>query len=135
MTSGTLTKQVVYWSSTGVTNRVAKLFDGDILDNYSGGEYVLLFPSYGQPRTGNHVPPQVKKFLREHHGNLIGVIGVGNVVFGPEFCLGAKKVARKFGVPLLATIDVVPTAQQIETINKFLKGELNVGSTKDGRGA
>lgn len=116
--------QVLYWSSTGITARVAGIFDGVSIDEYSGdGEYVLLVPSYGQPRTGNHVPPRVKKFLVEHHENIVGVIGIGNAVFGPEFCLGAKKVSRKFDVPLLATIDVVPTSTQIETINTFLKGE------------
>ena len=111
--------QVVYWSSTGVTKRVAGSLGGIPVDKYQGGKFILLVPSYGAPRTGNHVPNRVKRFLGEHAALMVGVAGVGNTVFGPEFCLGAVKISERFGVPLLAKIDVVPTKDQIDAITNY----------------
>lgn len=115
--------KVVYWSSTGITRRLAERFDGVSLDEYEGGDFVLVFPSYGAPRTGNHVPPRVKRFLREHGDGLRAVVGVGNRTFGPEFCLGARKVADRWGVPLLAAVDVVPTAEETAVVEAFIRSQ------------
>lgn len=114
--------QVVYWSSTGVTKRVAERFNGIPLEQYQGGDYVLVVPSYGAPRTGNYVPVAVKKFLGETGDCLVGVIGVGNTNFGPDFCLGAVRIAERWGVPLIAKVDLVLTADEIRKINDFLGG-------------
>lgn len=90
-------------------------------DQYQGGEFVFMFPTYGSPRTGNHVPRGVKKFLAEHGDRMVGVVGFGNSIFGPEFCAGAAKVAERWDVPLLAKVDLVPTGEQVRTINKFME--------------
>ena len=113
--------QLVFWSGTGLTASIAKQFNGIPLDEYKEGAFVLLVPSYGAPRTGNHVPDAVKRFLSEHAENMVGVIGNGNLLFGPEFCLGASKISKKFEVPLLAQIDLVPSAEQVKSITQFLK--------------
>lgn len=112
--------QVVYWSSTGVTERVAEHFNGVPIEEYDNGEYVLVVPSYGAPRTGNYVPTAVKKFLGETGDCLVGVIGVGNTNFGPDFCLGAVRIAERWGVPLIAKVDLVLTQDEEKKINDFL---------------
>lgn len=120
--------KVVYWSSTGITRRLAEEFGGIPLDEYTGGDYLLVIPSYGAPRTGNHVPPRVKRFLREHGDGLVAVVGVGNTTFGSEFCLGARKVADRWGVPLLATVDVVATAEETAVVHEFLRSHRSKSS-------
>ncbi|WP_298075736.1 class Ib ribonucleoside-diphosphate reductase assembly flavoprotein NrdI [uncultured Corynebacterium sp.] len=111
----------MYWSSTGTTGIIGSRLGGIPADQYRGGGFVLMFPSYGSPRTGNHVPRGVKKFLREHGDSLVGVVGFGNTVFGPEFCAGAVKVAERWNVPLVAKVDMAPTGEQVEAIQSFLK--------------
>lgn len=112
---------LVYWSSTGITKRVADLFGGIELKEYESGEFILMFPTFGAPGTGQHVPVPVKRFLSKHSDSLVGVVGVGNTNFGSEFCLGAYKVSARFNVPLITTIDVVPTRSQILSISKELR--------------
>jgi Protein involved in ribonucleotide reduction len=115
-----MARQLLYWSSTGITERLALRLGGDPLRNYAGDEFILMVPSYGAARTGQHVPRPVKRFLAEHSDQMVGVVGVGNITFGPEFCLGAVKISERFGVPLLASIDIVPTQDQIKIIRKEL---------------
>lgn len=115
--------QLVYWSQTGITKRVAEKFGGIELSDYENGPYVLILPSYGSPRTGNYVPTAVKKHLAKHGDCLVGVIGVGNSNFGPDFCKGAWRVSRRFKVPLLLNIDMVPTTDQAIYIEHYLKGD------------
>lgn len=111
----------MYFSRTGITANIANRFDGIPLKQYKGdAPYVLLIPSYGQPRTGNHLPKEVKQFLKQHHENMKAVIGMGNRTFGREFCLGAHKIAQHYNVPLLAEIDLVPTESQTKHILKAL---------------
>lgn len=112
--------QLVYWSSTGITRRAAERLGGTSIEHYYGGPYVLMVPSYGAPRTGGHVPPAVKKFLAEHGDELVGVVGMGNTTFGPDYCLGARKIAARWEVPLIEKIDLVATGDQEERIKQFL---------------
>lgn len=101
---------------------MAERFGGIELGDYQDGEFVLVVPSYGSPRTGGYVPAAVKKFLRAHGDCLAGVVGVGNTNFGPDFCLGARRIAERWGVPLIAQVDLVLSETQIEAIEKFLEG-------------
>lgn len=115
-------KDLVYFSATGVTQRIAEKLGGIPLEEYAGErEFVLIFPSYGSPRTGGYVPPAVKKFLAEHSDRLTAVVGVGNLTFGSDFCLGAVRAARRFRVPLLARIDMTPTLDDLRVIRMFLR--------------
>lgn len=113
---------IVYWSQTGVTQRVVKPLGGVPLEEYSGGPCLIAIPSYGSPRTGNYVPARIREFLKNNHENIIGIIGVGNRTFGSEFCLGAYRAARKLGVPVVAAVDMVPTRDDIDKIQDFLNG-------------
>lgn len=117
----TIAKSLVYHSVTGVTQRIAEQLGGIPLADYDGGDYILVFPSYGSPRTGGYVPPVVKRFLAEHSERLSGVIGVGNIIFGSDFCLGALQAADRFSVPLLTKIDMVPSTEQLQLIREELE--------------
>ena len=119
----TTDKVLVYHSSTGVAKRVAEPLGGIPLAEYDGeSEYILLFPSYGAPRTGGYVPHKVLHFLEEHSDNMIAVVGLGNITFGKDFCFGAKMVSDHFGVPLLAKIDMVIAESDRKIIQRHLEG-------------
>jgi protein involved in ribonucleotide reduction len=117
-----MTNQLVYWSGTGVTKRIAEMLGGIPLDEYEEGDFIIMFPSYGAPHTGGHIPPAVDKFLDKHWLSMTGVVGVGNVTFGEDFCRGARDLSWLVGVPLIAEIDMVPSYQQIKTIEYAMKG-------------
>lgn len=120
----TIVRQLVYWSGSGVTKRIAEKLGGIPLDEYQGGPFVLMFPSYGAPRTGGHIPPAVEAFTKRYGQKLRGVVGVGNVTFGSEFCYGATLLSRASSTPLLAKIDMVPTGDQLWAIEDYLlKGD------------
>lgn len=111
---------LVYFSLTGVSKRLAKPLGGVPLDEYTGGAFVVVVPTYGSPRTGGYVPKPVKAFLAEHGALCAGVVGVGNRNFGPDFCKGAHLVAERFNVPLITAVDVVPYQDDIDKIRGFL---------------
>jgi len=110
----------VYYSRTGITERCAKQFAGIHYSEYRGGEFVLFVPSYGAPRTGDHVPKELREWLEDHHTALRGIVGVGNRTFGPEFCAGAYELCEKYQVPLVAAVDILPTAKEQNIIINFL---------------
>lgn len=116
-----MTKQLLYFSVTGVTRRAAEKFGGKPITEYDGeSEYVLMLPSYGSPRSGEHVPKPVRVFLQEHSGRMVGVIGIGNRTFGSEFCMGAIYTAKDHNVPLVTTIDMVPSLEDNNKIKEAL---------------
>lgn len=112
--------EVLYWSSTGVTRRVAEEFNGKPLDSYGSGDYVLVLPTYGSPGNRTHAPASVKRLLSEHSDKLVGVIGVGNTNFGPDFCALAKYISREYTVPLIACVDLFLTQDNYDDIQDFL---------------
>ena len=65
--------QLLYHTAAGTTRNTGNRLGGVPLSEYDGGPFVILFPSYGAPRTGNHVPVPVKKFLAEHGDRLAAV--------------------------------------------------------------
>lgn len=113
--------EVLYWSSTGVTQRVAKEFGGKPLDEYEGGDFVLVLPTYGSPGDRLHAPASVKQLLSEHSNNLVGVIGVGNTNFGPDFCALAKYISREYMVQLITCVDLFLTQDNYDDIQDFLR--------------
>lgn len=117
-----LPRVLVYHSGSGVTERVARRFDGLSLDEYTGeGDVVLMVPSYGSPKTGNYVPRKVKQFLKIHKDKVVSVVGIGNRTFGSDFCKGAVRISEKLGVPVVTLIDVVPTQSELDLIKEELE--------------
>lgn len=113
--------EIVYWSSTGVTRRVAEELRGKPLDSYGGGEFILVIPTYGAPGNRTHAPASVTRLLAKHSENLVGVIGVGNTNFGPDFCALAKYISREYRVPLIACVDLFLTQDNYDSIQDFLR--------------
>lgn len=113
--------EILYWSSTGVTRRVAEEFGGKPLDSYEGGDFILVLPTYGSPGDRLHAPASVKRLLKQHHENLVGVIGVGNTNFGPDFCALARYIALEYEVPLIACVDLFTTQDNYDSIQDFLR--------------
>lgn len=84
--------------------------------------YVLAVPTYGRPGGSGAVPPQVLKFLK-HPANrqgLLGVLGAGNTNFGENYCLAARKIAAKCGVPLLHRFELMGTDQDVAHVDEGL---------------
>src|SRR5699024_11513995 len=72
---------IVYWSSnSGGTRRVAEALSTDTVElaDYDGtSPYVLMTPTYDQPR-GGFTPKPVQTFLEEYAHLMVGVLGLGN---------------------------------------------------------
>ncbi len=83
--------------------------------------YVLITPTYGE--TMNHVPQQVKKFLKsETNSSLMrGIIGSGNTNFGDKYCAAAKIISAKFQVPMLYNFELLGTPEDVAAVQKGLK--------------
>ncbi len=111
---------LIYWSGSGITERVAKKYGGVHLNDYVPDQpFTLMVPTYGSPRTGGYIPDAVIQFLNLHGHCMEAVIGVGNTTFGEDFCFGAKEIATAFDVPLAMMIDMVPTAEQAVSLLKI----------------
>lgn len=84
-------------------------------------QYVIICPSYGSESQG-HVPPQVRKFFANtNYLNLcVGVIGCGNVNFGPEFAAAGDIISKKLQVPLLYKFELAGTSEDIIKIREGL---------------
>ena len=52
----------------------------------------------------------------------MGVIGVGNRNFGADFCRAAYEINQNYGIPIVTTVDMVPTDQEIGDITNVLGG-------------
>lgn len=83
--------------------------------------YVLITPTYGE--TMNHVPQQVKKFLKNGKNSslMLGVIGAGNTNFGDKYCAAAKIISAKFQVPLLYTFELLGMPEDVKKVQDGLK--------------
>ena len=118
----THTPLIYYWSSpTGNTKALADKLKHTAkpIGEDSTQPYVLLTPSYDQPR-GGFIPKQVERFLEHNSHNLIGVIGTGNINFGQHYCQAAKDIAKEHDVPLLARVDLRGNENDINKINTGL---------------
>ena len=111
---------IVYWSSnSGGTRRVAEALRTDTVElaDYDGtSPYVMLTPTYDQPR-GGFTPKPVQTFLDKHAHLMVGVIGSGNRNFGDHYCQAAHDISKQFNVPALWRIDIMGTDNDYRTID------------------
>ena len=111
---------IVYWSSnSGGTRRVAEALNTDTVElaDYDGtSPYVLLTPTYGQPR-GGFTPKPVQRFLEEHAQLMVGVAATGNLNFQEYYCQAAIDISKEYGVPIVHRIDIMGTADDYRTID------------------
>lgn len=85
--------------------------------------YVLVVPTYGGGGAVPSVPRQVIKFLNdEGNRSLIrGVVATGNTNFGVTYGLAGRVVSAKTGVPLLGSVELLGTDEDIERITKEIQ--------------
>ena len=111
---------IVYWSSnSGGTRRVAEALNTDTVElaDYDGtSPYVLMCPTYDQPR-GGFTPKPVQSFLDKHAHLMVGVAGCGNMNFGERYCQAAIDISKEYGVPIVHRIDIMGTADDYRTID------------------
>lgn len=109
-----------YWSSpSGNTEALANKLStptyripGDAAD-YT----VLAVPTYEQPRLGDYIPRPVRKWLKDNHQYVIGVIGCGNLNFGSDYCRAAVEIAEKLNVPVLYRCELRGTETDVTNID------------------
>ena len=111
---------IVYWSSnSGGTRRVAEALNTDTveLSDYDGASpYVLLTPTYDQPR-GGFTPKPVQTFLNKHAHLMVGVIGSGNRNFGDHYCQAAHDISKQFNVPVLWRIEIMGSQEDLAIVD------------------
>ena len=111
---------IVYWSSnSGCTRRVAEALTTDTVElaDYDGASpYVLMCPTYDQPR-GGFTPGPVQQFLEEHARLMVGVLGVGNLNFQEYYCQAAIDISKQHNVPIVHRIDIMGTVDDYRTID------------------
>lgn len=129
--------KIVYYSgSTGMTQKfvenlgidaeripIAKK-DGNITVKE---KFIMIVPTYGAGTTDpeskkNAVHRQIIAFLNieENRNNCIGIIGAGNSNFGEHYVLGARIVAGKLQVPMIAHFELVGTDDEVETVRQAI---------------
>ena len=115
---------IVYWSSnSGGTRRVAEALATDTVElaGYDGtSPYVLLTPTYDQPR-GGFTPKPVQTFLNKHAANMIGVLPTGNLNFQEYYCQAGKDISKEHGVPIVHRIDIMGSEDDYRTIDTGMK--------------
>lgn len=111
---------IVYWSSnSGGTKRVAESLDTDTVElaDYDGtSHYVLMTPTYDQPR-GGFTPKPVQTFLDKHAHLMVGVAATGNLNFQDYYCQAGKDISKEYGVPIVHRIDIMGTEDDYRTID------------------
>ncbi|MEE1622491.1 class Ib ribonucleoside-diphosphate reductase assembly flavoprotein NrdI [Zafaria sp. Z1313] len=85
--------------------------------------FVLVLPTYGGEEGRHSVPPQVVRFLNDERNRslLRGVIGAGNTNFGTAYCLAARKISAKCGVPLLYRFELMGTPEDVSNVRQGLE--------------
>ena len=111
---------IVYWSSnSGGTRRVAEALNTDTVElaDYDGtSPYVMLTPTYDQPR-GGFTPKPVQAFLEEYARLMVGVIGSGNRNFGDHYCQAAHDISKQFNVPVLWRIEIMGSQEDLAIVD------------------
>lgn len=83
--------------------------------------FILITPTY---LTSNRtIPPQVVKFLNKESNRvkMVGVIGTGNTNFNKDYAIAAKNIAKKCEVPLLYTLELIGTPEDVVEVNSILQ--------------
>jgi protein involved in ribonucleotide reduction len=85
--------------------------------------FVLVMPSYGGEDGKRSIMPQVIRFLNNERNRslLRGVIGAGNTNFGTTYCLAARKISAKLGVPVLYRFELMGTPEDVTLVRQGLE--------------
>ncbi|KMK75428.1 class Ib ribonucleoside-diphosphate reductase assembly flavoprotein NrdI [Alkalihalobacillus pseudalcaliphilus] len=109
---------VAYYSLTGNTRRlVARLAPpGERVeltrDTTLTEPFVLVTPTYNF----GEIPQVVAEFLESNNEYLVAVIGTGNRNWADNFAIAGRKVATRYGVPLIGTVELAGTPEDYRTL-------------------
>ncbi len=111
--------KIVYFTVTGNIKKFINKLNHDNVSFIEDGlkidePYILIT---GTINFGE-VPIEVKKFLKENHENLIGVVGSGNRNWGRNFAIAGDIIAKKFNVPLLLKFELSGNTHDVENFIK-----------------
>ena len=115
--------KLVYASRTGhIEGVVNQLGHDDVLKLVDGSETVDgPFVLFTYTDKVGEVPAPVQKFLDANSQNLRAVIGSGSRQYHSEtFNFAAKKISAAYSVPLVRTLDMSGTAEDVEAIKNYL---------------
>lgn len=122
--------EVVYFSTkSGNTERfVNKLpihsiripINGEL---YQENPYVLIVPTYGSGDYSKSAPPQVIRFLnvKNNRDKILGVVSMGNRNFGASYGIAGDMISEKCKVPLLGTVEVFGTPEDVVEITEKIE--------------
>lgn len=124
---------IVYFSNYSEnTKRFAEKLDGNTYRIPIGtrrdtvpvrrSDFVLLVPTYGNGESRTAIPRQVRYFLnvKENRDLLRGVVGMGNMNFGNNFCKAADLISAKTGVPVIAKVEIFGTKDDVNKVTERL---------------
>lgn len=100
--------KIVYASRQGKTKELVQDLGFDQTLQIESGQEVVNEPFvlFTYSDKVGETPDLVSQFLKRNHQNLQAVVATGSLERHREtFCFGGQKVAFKYGVPLLATIN------------------------------
>lgn len=109
--------KIIYYTVTGNITKFIKKLEHDntalITEGLKVDEPFVIV--VGTINFGE-VPLEVKKFLKENHEHLIGVVGSGNRNWGRNFAKAADIISEKFNVPILLKFEL---SGNTHDVNKF----------------
>lgn len=114
---------IVFASRTGNVRYIVNQLDLSKVeieeDLVMNSDYILFTYTDG---LGN-VPEKVECFLsnEDNVNHLSAVVASGNVNFGDNYCGAGYKISKKYNVPLLATIDLRGSKQEIKEVENKIK--------------
>lgn len=90
-------------------------------------EFVIFSPTYKSERDHNYVPRCLKEFLSTYdNAELIrGVVGIGNINFGSDYCKSADVISERFNVPILGKIELSGTPEDADMLISRISSVLN----------
>lgn len=92
-------------------------------------DVVLVVPSYrryNESQLGlSYVPLPIERFLLHKESvfssRVVGVVGTGNMTFGPEFCRAGEELSELLEVPLVSKVDMSGSELDDERVVEFLR--------------
>lgn len=90
--------------------------------------YVILAPTYRSESEKNYVHRSQKEFLMtaDNADMLAGVVGIGNVNFGTDYCKSADVISERFGVPILGKVELSGAPDDVHYLTRNISDVLKV---------
>lgn len=110
---------VIYDSKTGYGRRFAQQlgYATQSVTEPITEPYLLVTRNVGYGK----IPPETQALLDQHAAQCIGVVVNGMKRFGPFYCGAARKIKKKYQLPIIAKIELSGSPQDVEQVRAYLK--------------